>query len=361
MIFNRHHVLLGFSFLSWVYNGIALDSYQTTRHRLRSTAFGIPGQDAIYDYVGRNISLNYCLEFRLTARQIVIGGGTAGIALASRLAQNSSASVAIIEAGGFYEVDNGNFSVLPGLYAASPFLAAAEIFPPQPLVDWGLVTTPQTGALNRRIHYAQGKTLSGSSALNAMAYHRGTSGTYDQWARMVGDDSYTFPNLLPFFQKSCHFSPPNYQKRQLRNTTVEFDPRAFKVGGGPIQVSYSNWVDPALTWFERALVAIGLPISRPGFNSGALNGTSWIPSTIDPNLGERSSSESSFLESNIELNNLFVYTQTKAAKILFNGTTASAVNVTTQGVPYVISARKEIILSAGVFHSPQLLMLSGMH
>lgn len=321
-------------------NGAASSSYGS-RQRLRSTAFGVPGEDAVYDYV-------------------VIGGGTAGIALASRLAENSSASVAIIEAGGFYEVDNGNRSVLPGLYAANPFLAATEIYPPQPLVDWGLVTTPQSGALNRRIHYAQGKTLAGSSALNAMAYHRGTSGTYDLWARMVGDDSYTFPNLLPFFQKSCTFSPPNYRKRQLRNATVKFDPSAFKAGAGPLQVSYSNWVDPALTWFERALVAIGLPINRSGFNSGSLNGSSWVPSTIDPNLGERSSSEASFLESDIELNNLFVYTQTKAVKILFNGTTASAVNVTTQGVGYVISARKEIILSAGTFHSPQVLMLSGI-
>lgn len=291
----------------------------------------------------------------------VIGGGTAGITLASRLAQNSAASVAIIEAGGFYEVDNGNFSVLPGLYAASPFLAATERFPSQPLVDWGLVTTPQSGALNRKIHYAQGKTLSGSSALNAMAYHRGTSGAYDQWARMVGDDAYTFPKLLPFFQRSCNFSPPDYRKRQLRNATVQFDPSGFKVGGGPLQVSYSNWVDAALTWFERALVAIGLPISGRGFNSGALlDGTSWIPSTIDPNVGERSSSESSFLDSNIELPNLFLYTQTKAGKILFNLTVASAVDVATQGVRYTISARKEIILSAGVFHSPQVLMLSGM-
>ncbi|KAI4160593.1 MAG: hypothetical protein LQ342_005614 [Letrouitia transgressa] len=290
----------------------------------------------------------------------VVGGGTAGITLASRLAQNSSLSVAIIEAGGFYEVDNGNYSVLPGLWASEPFLTSTEIFPPQPLIDWGLVTAPQTGALNRKIHYARGKTLSGSSAINAMAYHRGTSGSYNRWASVVGDGSYTFANILPYFKKSCDFHPPDYNKRQILNATVKYDPSAFDTNGGPLEVSYSNWVDPALTWFERALVAIGLPINAKGFNSGSLTGTSWIPSTIDPRIGERSSSESSFLQQAIEDSNFFLYTQAQATKILFNSTTAYGVNVTTRDVSYAISARKEVIISSGVFHSPQLLMLSGI-
>lgn len=250
--------------------------------RLRSTAFGIPGQDAVYDYV-------------------VVGGGTAGITIAARLAQNPSLTVAIIEAGGFYEVDNGNYSVLPGLLFASPFYAATEIFPEQPLVDWGLVSTSQAGALNRKIHYVQGKTLSGSSALNAMAYHRGTLGSYQRWAKIVGDDSYNFHQLLPYFQKSCNFSPPDDGKRKTKNATVKFDPQAFSVDGGPLHVSYSNWVDPALTWFQRAFAAVGLPISAEGFNSGSLSGSSsWIPSTIDPQLGERSSSQTSFLRQSID-------------------------------------------------------------
>ena len=249
--------------------------------------------------------------------------------------------------------------MLPGLWASEPFLAATEVFPPQPLVDWGLVTAAQKGALNRKIHYAQGKTLSGSSALNAMAYHRGTTGTYDRWANVIGDQSYTFANLLPYFKKSCDFHPPDFGKRQIRNATVEYDPSVFDVNRGPLDVSYSNWVDPALTWFERALVAIGLPINAKGFNSGSLAGTSWITSTIDPTVGERSSSESSFLQQSLEVEDLFVYTQAQATKILFNSTTAYGVNVTTRDVNYVISARKEIILSAGVFHSPQLLMVSG--
>lgn len=271
-----------------------------------------------------------------------------------------SISVAVIEAGGFYEQDNGNYSVLPGLWASSPFLAATEVFPQNPLMDWGLVSVPQTGALNRRIHYAQGKTLSGSSALNAMAYHRGTTGAYDRWADLVDDQSYTFKALLPYFEKSCNFSPPDDAKRQTPNATVRYDSSVFSPTGGPLQVSYSNWVDVALTWFQRAFTNIGLPISEVGFNSGSLAGkAAWTTSTIDPNLGERSSSQTSFLEEAIQNTNIIVYTQARASKILFKGNTASGVSVTTQGVNYTISANKEVILSAGVFHSPQLLMISG--
>jgi choline dehydrogenase len=268
--------------------------------------------------------------------------------------------VAIIEAGGFYQVDNGNHSVVPGLYLVSSFLAARNPFPPQPLIDWGLLSVPQTGALNRTIHYAQGKTLSGSSALNAMAYHRGTIGTYQRWADLTKDDSYTFENLQPYFAKSCNFTPPNDSKRKTPNATVKYDPSVFSETGGPLQVSYNNWVNPALTWFQRAFEYIGLPISDVGFNSGLLTGkAAWLPSTIDPTSGERSSSQSAFLEQAINNTNIMVYTQAQATKILFDSTIASGVSVRTRGVDYTISANKEVILSAGVYHSPQLLMISG--
>ncbi|MCJ1436763.1 hypothetical protein MMC27_006145 [Xylographa pallens] len=332
---------------AFLYATVNAQASSHAQHRLRSSAFGIPGLNASYDYV-------------------VIGGGTAGITIASRLAEDPAVSVAIIEAGGFYEVDNGNFSVVPGLALSSAFLAATEVFPQQPLIDWSLTSVPQLGAANRRIHYAQGKTLSGSSALNAMAYHRGTVGAYQRWADLAGDQSYTFKSLLPYFQKSCQLTPPNNAKRRTPNSTIKYDPSAFSTTGGPLQVSWSNWVDPALTWFQLAFTSIGLPISDVNFNSGILSGFSaWITSTISPTQAERSSSQSSFLKQAILNTSLIVYTQAQANKILFNSTgaskpVASGVLVTTQNVNYIISAKKEVILSAGVFHSPQLLMVSGI-
>ncbi|KAL8878485.1 MAG: hypothetical protein Q9198_003711 [Flavoplaca austrocitrina] len=185
-----------------------------------------------------------------------------------------------------------------------------------------------------------------------MVYHRGNVGSYSRWAYLVEDGSYTFPNLLRYFQKSCKFTAPDESKRQTPNATIKFDTRAFNASGGPLEISYGSW---------RALVAIGLLINQDGFNSGSLNGSSWIPATINPSLGQRSSSESSFLEQTLEeVDNLFVYTQLQAARISIDSKTAYGVDVSTRGVSYTVSARKEVILCAGVFHSPQLLMLSGI-
>ncbi|KAG4428743.1 hypothetical protein IFR05_015774 [Cadophora sp. M221] len=313
----------------------------TPRLRLPSSAFGVPGTDATFDY-------------------IVVGGGTAGLSIASRLAE--FASVAVVEAGGFYEVENGNNSVVPFLGLVMPVLATTEVFPKQPLVDWGLVSEAQTSAANRKIHYAQGKTLGGSSALNTMAYLRGTKGSYQRWADQVGDQSYTFPNLLPFFKKSVHFTPPNLIKRATFNATPLYDPSAFDNSkNGPLQVSYGNWVDPTINALSSALRAAGIALSLTGLSSGSLLGGAWVTSTIAPNDATRSTSESSYLQEAIEETQLIVYTHTQATKILFDANKkAVGVKVSTQGLEYTLSANKEVIVSAGVFHSPQLLMVSGV-
>ena len=102
---------------------------------------------------------------------IVIGGGTAGLTVATRLAEDTSCSwrVAVIEAGGFYEQDNGNLSVVPG-YCTS--FTGTDPDNVNPLVDWGFVTQPQTGVDNRRLHYTRGKILGGTSGTNYMYYQR---------------------------------------------------------------------------------------------------------------------------------------------------------------------------------------------
>lgn len=279
--------------------------------------------------------------------------------IAARLAE--TASVAVIEAGGFYDIDNGNFSVVPFNSLAMGVLGSVEDYPPQPLVDWGLLSVPQPRFGNKRFHYAQGKTLGGSSGINTMGYHRGPKGAYQIWADIVDDQSYTFDNLLPYFQKSCHFTPPNLEKRNSANATPEYEPSAFSSTGGPLQVSYVNYVDPSVTWGDKMLQEIGLQISPTGFNSGFLSGlTGYATSTIDPTDATRSSSYTSFLKKALNETEIIVYAHTQAMKINFDGNkTAKNVTVSTQGLEYTISAKKEIIVSAGVFHSPQLLMVSG--
>ena len=294
----------------------------------------------------------------------MIGGGTAGSTIAARLAEDPKLSIALFEAGGFYENDDGNTSTVPGLISTAQFLETSVPFQTQPLVDWSLVSVPQPGAAGRKIHYPQGKTLGGSSALNSMAYHRSNVGAYQRWADTVGDQSFTFPNILPYFKKSCHLTAPDYAKRDAPNATVQYDPTAFEATGGPLQVSWSNWVDPALIWILKAFATIGLPINALNFNSGSLvGGSAWITSTIDPSNATRSSSQSSFLAQTVNQTNLRVYNNTIVQKILFksNGTATNAVGVMAEsrGQNLIFSARREVILSAGVFHSPQLLMVSG--
>jgi choline dehydrogenase len=289
----------------------------------------------------------------------VVGGGTAGLTLASRLSE--TASVAVIEAGGFYETDNGNMSVVPFNSLLMGVLTSAAGYARQPLVDWDLITVPQAAYNNSRLHYAQGKTLGGSSALNTMGYHRGSKGAYQRWADLVDDQSYTFDNLLPYFQKSCNFTPPDLEKRNAPNAIPAYDPGAFSATGGPLHVSYVNWVDPTVVALSGALQQIGLSISPTGFNSGIMSGyRGFATSTINPTDATRSSSYSSFLKQALVQTEIMVYPHTQAMKILFdNSKKATGVVVSTQGLEYTISARKEVIVSTGVFHSPQLLMVSG--
>lgn len=119
---------------------------------------------------------------------VVVGGGTGGNAVGVRLAE-AGYSVAIIEAGIFYELGK---PVLGSTPAGAFFGAGGKLIDSVPTVDWSFITEPQVGANDREVHYAQGKCLGGSSALNFMIHHRGSTGSYDQWADLVGDESYTW-------------------------------------------------------------------------------------------------------------------------------------------------------------------------
>ncbi|OCL09667.1 GMC oxidoreductase [Glonium stellatum] len=302
------------------------------------TNLGAPGISCTHDYV-------------------IVGGGTSGLAIAARLAGNPLVTVAVIEAAGFYEIENGAGSIIPGLAAAQNTGTSPN--DTNALIDWNFVTTPQTGAANRKIRYARGKTLGGSSGRHLMVYHRGTKGSYQKWPDAVGDSGYTWDNLLTYFKRSCFLTAPDTSKRNA-NGTVSYDPSSFDNSlAGPLQVSWPNWASPLSSWVVKGFTAIGINAASD-VNSGSLNGSSWVSTTINPSDETRDSSQTSFLDAAMATTSIKIYQQTMAKKILFKNRVAYGVLVTTFGITYTISARKEVILLAGVFQSPQLLMVSGI-
>jgi choline dehydrogenase len=157
---------------------------------------------------------------------------------------------------------------------------------------------------------------------------------------------------LPFFQKSPAFTPPNYSKLPPGDN-VSYDPTAFDPTGGPLQVSYSNYRQPIIPFIENAFITLGVK-SIPGLNSGNLIGYSRFTSTIDPKDETRSSSETSFLRNAIATSSLQIYHNTMAKRILFDKRkAATGVEVMTNGDSYVLSAKKEVILAAGVVSTVQ--------
>ena len=146
---------------------------------------------------------------------VVIGGGTGGNTVAYRLAAEGY-TVAVIEAGGSYEIGKPVLGTAP---LGDIIGVGGNPLDSIPTVDWGLVTEPQPGAGGRSLHYAQGRCLGGSSGLNFMVYHRPTRGSLDMWADAVGDDSYRFDDFLPYMQKSMSFDPNNARPADAYKTS----------------------------------------------------------------------------------------------------------------------------------------------
>ncbi|KAI0130910.1 putative GMC oxidoreductase [Daldinia grandis] len=305
------------------------------------TSFGIPGQDYEFDYV-------------------VVGGGQAGLAVAARLAEDSSLTIGVIEAGGFYELTNGNLSEVP---SEASWFSGKATDDWQPNIDWGFITEPQQALNNITVHYPRGRTLGGCSARNFMAYHLATKGSYDQLAKEAGSPAYSFEKFFPYFTKSQKFTPPvggTYDR--FANSTPQYDPS--KLGTkGPVSVIYPKYAQPFSTWARKGLEAIGLKPQR-GFESGNLSGGySYALAAIRREENTRESSETAFLRPHLGGHNpnLITFISTLAKRVVFDGKKrATGVLVDTLGLQYTIRARKEVIVSAGAFQTPQLLMVSGI-
>lgn len=149
-----------------------------------------------------------------------------------------------------------------------------------------------------------------------MMYIRPDAGSLQKWADMVDDQSYTFDNMLPYFQKSCHFTPPDHAT-WVPHTAPEYNPNAYTPKGAPLQVSYYNNVRPFSTHLEAAFNEIGIP-TTDDFNCGNLLGAQYCANTVDPTTATQSSAQTAFLEVCQARHNIKIFRKALAKKILFD-------------------------------------------
>lgn len=184
---------------------------------------------------------------------VIVGGGTAGLTVASRLAEAGNFTVGIIEAGSLFVQESGNHSVVPG-YDYHGF--GGPLGPFNPLSDWGFHTLPSVNTANKSVLYARGKGLGGSSARNYLVYQRPSKGSMDQWAIAVADSAWSWKNVLSYYRRSSRLHEPDRRYR-LGNSTPQYDAEVFE--NGPVDVGQVPCAMSHATTDARADSRTGTP------------------------------------------------------------------------------------------------------
>ena len=262
---------------------------------------------------------------------VVVGAGSAGCVLAERLSDDPDVSVALVEAG--------------------PPDTAPEIHVPLafPLLfktrwDWDFDSEPEAGLGGRRAYLPRGRMLGGSSSMNAMMYTRGNAADYDGWAA-AGALGWSYRDVLPYFKRS---------------EDNERGADAYHGVGGPLHVSDSRAMTPVIDAVIEAAVEAGHELNAD-FNGASQLGFGRYQLT--QHNGMRWSAADAFLRPALERENLTVITDSLALRVLFEGERATGVEISANhpgGEVSRLRADREVVLSAGTYGSPQLLLLSGV-
>jgi choline dehydrogenase len=260
---------------------------------------------------------------------IIVGAGSAGCVLASRLSENPDARVLLLEAGPPDAADEIHIPAAVNLLFKSAY-------------DWDFQTTPQDRAGGRAVYWPRGKVLGGSSSINAMIYIRGSRVDYDTWRDDYGCEGWGFTDLLPYF---------------LRAEANSRGASAYHGASGPLSVQDLRYKSDLTGAFISAAKNSGQRVNDD-FNGPSQDGVGYYQ--VTQRGGRRWSAADAYLHPAMGRPNLTVQTDALVTGLVIEGDRATGVRYLRRGVEELATAEAEVIVSAGAIGSPQLLLLSGI-
>ena len=261
---------------------------------------------------------------------MIVGGGSAGCVLASRLSADPACRVALLEAGGR--------DINPWIHIPVGYFRTMH----NPSVDWCYQTEPDAGLNGRSIDWPRGKVLGGSSSINGLLYVRGQAEDYDRW-RQMGNVGWGWDDVFPLFKKAENFEPGGNE---------------YHGDSGPLGVSVSPGRRSICDAWLEAAVNAGHE-RNPDYNGARQDGVGLFQVTV--RNGRRCSAAAAYLRPAMKRPNLRVFTKAAASRILFEGRRAVGVSfLDRSGNEAVARSKGDVILSAGAIGSPHLLMMSGI-
>jgi len=270
---------------------------------------------------------------RLEFDYIIVGAGAAGAIIASRLTEDPSITVCLIEAGG---LDHNPYIHIPGGFIKTLF---------DPAYTWQFQTEPGDHIRGRRIQISQGRTLGGTSAINGMVYNRGQPADFDAWCQS-GNAGWSYAEVLPYFQRT--------------ERAVALGDDSWRGRKGPVTVTATDWHHPLCDAFVAGAGSLGIP-EAVDYNGPNQEGAGYFQRTID--RGWRVSTARAYLKPARRRSNLNIIMHAQVSRILFEGPRAIGVAYIRKGepgVPRKVGARREVIVSAGTINTPRLLQISGV-